>query len=123
MNPQDSAEPIDSGNPFPLEIEVFELQRLRDSGTDLLLIDCREPHEHELVRIEGATLVPMRETAARLDELEPHRERRIVVHCHHGGRSLRVTEFLREKGFAGAQNLIGGIHEWALRIDPSLPTY
>jgi rhodanese-related sulfurtransferase len=45
------------------------------------------------------------------------------VHCHHGGRSLRVTQFLRQRGFAQAQNMAGGIDAWSLRIDPTVPRY
>ena len=108
---------------FPLEIDVETLQRVRESGESFLLIDCREPDEHALVRIEGSKLIPMRETPGRLAEIEPHRGERIVVHCHHGGRSLRVTQFLRQQGFETAQNLAGGIDAWAEQIDPSLPRY
>lgn len=108
---------------FPLEIDVETLQRVRESGESFLLIDCREPDEHALVRIEGAKLIPMRETPGRLAEIEPHRGQRIVVHCHHGGRSLRVTQFLRQQGFETAQNLAGGIDAWAEQMDPSLPRY
>ena len=41
----------------------------------------------------------MSELAARVEELAPHRDRLVVVHCHHGGRSLRVARWLREQGF------------------------
>jgi len=111
------------GEPYPIEIDVQELARLRSGNEAFLLVDCREPHEHQLVRIEGSHLIPMRETPSRLDELAAHRDGRIVVHCHHGGRSMRVVQFLREQGFAGAQNLAGGIHAWATEVDRTLPTY
>jgi rhodanese-related sulfurtransferase len=45
------------------------------------------------------------------------------VHCHHGGRSLRVVRWLREQGFSRAQSMAGGIDQWAVDIDPSLPRY
>jgi rhodanese-related sulfurtransferase len=46
-----------------------------------------------------------------------------VVHCHHGGRSLRVAHWLREQGFANAQSMAGGIDRWSQEIDPSVPRY
>ncbi|MBI4042317.1 MAG: molybdenum cofactor biosynthesis protein MoeB, partial [Deltaproteobacteria bacterium] len=49
--------------------------------------------------------------------------REIVCHCHHGGRSARAVAFLKERGFKRAKNLTGGIHEWAEKIDSSLPKY
>lgn len=107
----------------PLELDVFALKALRDAGEDFLLVDCREPDEHDLVRIAGAKLLPMNETPQRLAELAPYRDKRIVVHCHHGGRSQRVTQYLRGQGFLQAQNLRGGIDAWAEQIDTSLRRY
>jgi rhodanese-related sulfurtransferase len=65
----------------------------------------------------------MRTLPERLADLEPHRGSRIVVHCHHGVRSLRVARFLRERGFAQAQSMAGGIEAWSLEIDPATPRY
>ncbi len=108
---------------LPLEIDVQAVRTLRESDTPFLLLDCREPDEHAIASIPGAVLVPMAEIPERLDQLASHRTRRIIVHCHHGGRSLRVTRWLRAQGFAGAQNMAGGIDAWALEIDPSTPRY
>ena len=105
------------------EIDVRAVAALRAAAEPFLLLDCREPDEHALTRIEGAVLIPMRTIPERLAELEPRRGDRIVVHCHHGVRSLRVARFLRERGFAAAQSMAGGIEAWALEIDPSLPRY
>lgn len=114
---------VDPGASPPLEIDCRELKRRLDAAEELVLIDCREADEHALARIAGARLLPMSEWLARVDELEPLRGRPIVVHCHHGGRSLRVTHWLRANGFPLAQNLAGGIDQWAVEIDPALPRY
>jgi len=108
---------------WPLEIDVHAVRSLLDENQDFLLLDCREPTEHSLVNIQAATLIPMGEVAQRVDELVEFRDKRIVVHCHHGGRSLMVTQWLREQGFTQAQNMTGGIDSWSLEIDRSLPRY
>jgi rhodanese-related sulfurtransferase len=108
---------------LPLEIDVRSVRGLREQGTDFVLLDVREQDEYDLVRIAGAQLLPMSQIQARLDELTPLRERRIVVHCHHGGRSEQVTHWLRRQGFSRVQNMAGGIDAWAVEIDPSLPRY
>jgi rhodanese-related sulfurtransferase len=108
---------------LPLEISVTEVDALRTGKVPFFLLDCREPHEHNLVHIQGATLIPMGEIPGRLAELEDHKNGRIVVHCHHGGRSMRVTQWLRNQGYSSAQNMAGGIDAWALEVDPSLPRY
>lgn len=91
-----------------------------------LLLDCREPDEWALCRIEGAVLVPMGQVEQRLDELEDDalgRGRRVIVYCHHGRRSLRVVGALRAHGFAGAVSMAGGIDAWSLGVDASVPRY
>ncbi|TWT33383.1 rhodanese-like domain-containing protein [Blastopirellula retiformator] len=107
----------------PIEISVHEVKNLLDSGDKFLLLDCRQENEYDFAKIEGAVLIPMNELPERIAELEPYRETPLVVHCHLGGRSLRVTHWLRQNGFAQAQNMTGGITQWSQEIDDSVPTY
>ncbi len=107
----------------PLEVDARTVKSLLDEGADLLLIDCREPAERAICSIEPSLFLPMREIPERLSELEPHRNRHIVVHCHGGIRSLQVTQWLRRQGFNNVQNLSGGIDAWSLQIDNSVPRY
>jgi rhodanese-related sulfurtransferase len=106
-----------------LEVAPVEVKRMLDDKADFLLLDCREADEHSTVHIAQAMLLPMSELAGRVSEIEAHRNGRIVVHCHRGGRSLRVANWLRQQGFAGAQSMSGGIDQWAVEIDPTLPRY
>jgi rhodanese-related sulfurtransferase len=108
---------------LPLETDCRTVKSRLDGGEDFLLLDCREADEHALVSIRGAILLPMSQLVDRVGELEPHRQRAIVVHCHHGGRSLRVAAWLRQQGFPLAQSMCGGIDRWAEEIDRSLPRY
>ena len=108
---------------LPLHVDVRTVKDLLDDGEDFLLLDCREADEYALVHIAQARHVPMGEIANRVGEIEPQRQKRIVVHCHHGGRSLKVTQWLRQQGFVRAQNMSGGIDAWSLLVDTSLPRY
>lgn len=107
----------------PIEVESLSVKNKLDSGEKMLLLDCRERSEYEKVRIPESVLIPMSELPERLGELEMYRELPVIVHCHHGGRSLRVAEWLRGQGYPQAQSMAGGIDDWAVRIDPSLPRY
>jgi rhodanese-related sulfurtransferase len=109
--------------PLPIEVDCHSVKSLLESGADFLLLDCRETDEHAVARIDGARLLPMTELQVRLNELAGDCTRRVVVHCHHGGRSLRVAAFLRQQGFTHAQSMAGGIDEWSQTIDPSVPRY
>lgn len=108
----------------PIEIEPLDVRGLPTPGDgDWLLLDCRTAEEHATARITGALLIPMQELAARVAEIEAWREKAVVVHCHHGVRSLRVAHWLRERGFSRARSMRGGIEAWSLEIDPSVPRY
>jgi rhodanese-related sulfurtransferase len=107
----------------PLEIDVLSVKQMLDRQEKFILLDCREADEVATARIAGSVHIPLREIPARLAELEPGKDGRIVVHCHHGGRSQRVTHFLRQQGFSQAQNMSGGIDAWSEQVDSSVPRY
>jgi rhodanese-related sulfurtransferase len=107
---------------LPIEIDVYDVKRLLDEQA-IVLIDCREPDEWETAKIDGAVLMPMRSWQEESQRLSEFADKPIVVHCHHGGRSLRVTNWLRENGFPDAQNMTGGIDAWSSKIDPGVPQY
>ena len=88
-----------------------------------LLIDCRERIEYDTVHIKGAILLPMSLIAERIGELAGREEDHLVVYCHHGVRSQQVANWLRGQGFPHTQSMNGGIDQWAVEIDPSLPRY
>jgi adenylyltransferase/sulfurtransferase len=103
------------------EIDAKTLAARLAQGDDLVLVDVREPHEFQIARIEGAKLIPLNSLPARLSELDSSRE--IVLHCHHGQRSMRALEYLYSSGFRKLKNLHGGIDEWSRQVDPAVPRY
>lgn len=108
---------------MPIEISCREVQAKQAAGAEFLFLDCREPDEAAVAKIEGATLIPMSQLAERVGELEPHRNGEIIIHCHHGGRSLRVAMWLRQQGMMRAASMSGGIDQWATEIDPTIARY
>jgi rhodanese-related sulfurtransferase len=86
-----------------------------------VLLDVREPWEFATCHIEGAMPMPMNAVPARYPELD--RDAEIVCICHHGARSAQVASFLERNGFTRAINLTGGVHAWALQVDPAMPVY
>ena len=103
------------------EITVQELEIWRRNGLDFQLIDVREAYEYEIVEI-GGELMPMSMLSEYMDLIDTHRK--VVIHCHHGGRSASVIRALESRhGFKNLYNLRGGIHAWATEIDKGLPVY
>ncbi len=78
---------------------------------DAMMLDVREQIEWDQLRIDGATLIPLRELPRRLDELERNRE--VICYCATGIRSAHATGILRDAGFVTVSNLVGGIKRWA----------
>ena len=95
----------------PDEITAQELDEWRKAKRSHFLLDVREPYEHAAARIDDeATLIPMRQVPGSMDQLP--KDKTIVVYCHSGVRSARITSLLRSEGF-DARNLVGGILAWA----------
>ena len=105
----------------PIEITVEEASRLLAGPTPPVLLDVRESDEYAVCRIEGSRLIPMYTVPTRLAEIPT--DAWVLVQCHHGGRSMKVTQFLRSKGFTRVSNLKGGIDAWSLKVDPKVPRY
>lgn len=108
---------------IPLEITPIEVKARLDRGLVVRLIDVREPAEHDICRIEGARLIPMRSIPDHLNELDDEEETDTIVFCHHGVRSLSVVDWLRAQGVANCQSMAGGIDLWSLLVDPTVPRY
>ena len=86
------------------------------------LIDVREPWEYQTASIEGSVLMPMGDIPSRAhQELDP--DDRLLILCHHGARSLSVTNWLRQQGFEASQSVAGGIEAWSTSVDPKVPRY
>ena len=103
------------------EITPLELTARLDRGDDIFILDVREPHEFDIARIPGSTLIPLGQVAQRVDELNSTAD--IIVHCKMGGRSAKAQGILKEMGFSRVTNLTGGITRWSDEVDPSVPKY
>ena len=109
--------------PADLEVSVEQLKDIQTSGRPLYLLDVREPHEFQICRIPGSTLIPLGQLPARVTELPTGAGApEIIVHCRSGVRSAKAVRQLQERGIA-SRNLKGGILAWIDRIDPTLPKY
>jgi rhodanese-related sulfurtransferase len=63
----------------------------------------------------------MEEVPSKLSEFE--QDKPMVIYCHTGVRSAAVAAYLLNQGFLDVKSMVGGIHAWALQVDPTLSTY
>lgn len=102
-------------------MSASQLKARLDAGDPIRVIDVREPFELRICSLDVAEPFPLRSLTGRLNELSPGEQ--IVVVCRNGYRSAEVVRFLRERGFARAYNLDGGLRAWSDDVDPSMPRY
>ncbi|CAB3787867.1 Hydroxyacylglutathione hydrolase [Paraburkholderia caffeinitolerans] len=93
---------------------VWEIEpmALLEHAADFQIVDVREAPEFidRLGHLQGATLVPLSQLMARLDELD--RERPVVAVCRSGVRSAQASVLLGKAGFGKVANLAGGMLRW-----------
>jgi rhodanese-related sulfurtransferase len=111
---------VSADGDYPIEVSVHDLKRALDERS-ATVVDVREAWEHDVAKIDGAKLIPLSEFAARAKELP--RDQPILIHCHHGGRSMQATQWLRRQGYDKVSNVAGGIDAWSREIDPNTPRY
>ncbi|ALE80566.1 adenylyltransferase/sulfurtransferase MoeZ [Pseudonocardia alni] len=104
-------------------ITVGELKQMIDAGKDFQLVDVREPHEYEIVRIPGSVLIPKDRILSGAALSEIAQDKPVVLHCKSGGRSAEALAALHKAGFRDAVHVGGGVLSWVKQIDPSQPTY
>ncbi|MCP2168812.1 adenylyltransferase/sulfurtransferase MoeZ [Goodfellowiella coeruleoviolacea] len=104
-------------------ITPLELKHKQDAGENFLLVDVREPHEYEIVRIPGSVLIPKDRILSGEALAELPQDKPLVLHCKSGARSAEALAALHRAGFRDAVHVGGGVLAWAREVDPSLPTY
>ena len=97
---------------FP-NITVADVQKKINAKNNILLLDVRTVTEFDgpLSHIAGAVLLPIQELEQRVDELNEHKEKKIIVICRSGNRSQIGTRILISHGF-NAVNMLGGMEAW-----------
>ncbi|HUF30391.1 MAG TPA: rhodanese-like domain-containing protein [Gemmatimonadaceae bacterium] len=94
------------------EITPEDAVSSRQNGEDAIYLDVREPGEWNLFRIPDAVHVPLADVGESLAEEIPH-DKRVVVYCARGNRSVFAADALQQMGYRNVVSLAGGIIGWA----------
>ncbi len=79
---------------------------------DAITLDVREDQEYAQGHVINAVHIPLGLLDKRLHELEPHKDKPIVVYCRTGQRSAQAGVQLRQQGFTRIYKLGGGMLAW-----------
>lgn len=90
-------------------INTSELKKILDEKEEILLLDVRTEEEFDILNIETSVNVPLMELLYNVDEIEPYKEKKVVVYCRSGHRSITACNLLYMEGFRNLYNLDKGI--------------
>lgn len=93
-------------------IDVHELKKRYDASPELCLIDVREDHEWQEMRIPRAIHIPKDTLVSVIEQQIPDHSCPIYLHCRGGVRSLYAADCLMELGYHDVYSIDGGIVEW-----------
>jgi rhodanese-related sulfurtransferase len=78
-----------------------------------IIIDVREPDEYKEGYIKGAVNIPLSQILTEIDHVDGCRDKKIVMQCKTGVRSMVACQNLKKDGFKhNMWNLDGGIYAW-----------
>ncbi|MCR9260012.1 MAG: rhodanese-like domain-containing protein [Pseudomonadaceae bacterium] len=77
-----------------------------------VVVDLRDKAEFEAGHIVDAINIPFAAIETRMDELNPHKDKPIVLACKMGQHSGSAGTQLRKAGFEQVSRLRGGIADW-----------
>jgi sulfur-carrier protein adenylyltransferase/sulfurtransferase len=94
------------------EVTVKEVREMQACGEEPVFLDCREPNEWNLGHLPGAVLLP-RGVMEQNIEARISRDKKVIIYCASGNRSLLAADTLRLMGYEDVASLAGGIKAWA----------
>ena len=103
---------VDEARRLIQEIGPSDLARMQQAGEDFTLIDVREPDEHAKGTIAGAVTMPRGILERDIDQVTSDKNRKIVLYCAGGLRSVLAAQSLKSMGFKDVISLSGGYRGW-----------
>jgi rhodanese-related sulfurtransferase len=103
----------DSAKSLPGEVSVDEGYKMYQNGA--FVLDVRTQQEWNEYHTPNATLVPLDQLQARINEVPKDKE--ILVICRSGNRSQQGRDILLAAGY-NATSMTGGLVEWSSKGYP-----
>lgn len=95
-----------------INIDNIRLNKMINSDEDFLLLDIREEEEFEERFIPKAVNIPLNKLLFSIDDIEEYKDKKVVVYCRSGHRSITACNLLSMEGFEKLYNLEKGIIEY-----------
>lgn len=86
---------------------------LEKNDGSLVVLDVRTPQEFTQARIKGAVCIDIYQPSFSDDISALDRNKRYLIYCRTGQRSMVALSLFSRLGFSEAYNMLGGILAWA----------
>jgi len=95
-----------------------EARHILQHDANVTLLDVRTLQEYNQDgHLVNAMLIPVQELEARINLLLPFKNKKIIIYCRSGNRSVTAAHILSEHGFH-VYNIDGGINNWKKEHQP-----
>ena len=94
------------------EIDTAEADELRSSGSNVVILDVREPDENAQGSIPGAVFIPRGQLESNIENKIPDKTAKVLIHCASGVRSAFAAKTLSELGYTDVASVAGGFNKW-----------
>ena len=89
-------------------IDAKQAMHLLENDDNVTLLDVRTIQEYKSGHLRDATLIPVQALSENLGMLKQDKDKKIIVYCRTGSRSVSASRILEENGFTPL-NVKGGI--------------
>ena len=93
------------------DVDAKEFAKLLDQK-DVVVLDVRTPQEYMEGHIQGANLIPVQVFQYLKLGGKGIRDKKVLVYCRSGNRSVTASKWLESWGVKNVYNLKRGILEW-----------
>lgn len=80
-------------------IDAKQAIHLLENDDNVTLLDVRTIQEYKAGHLRDATLIPVEVLSENLGKLEQDKNKKIIVYCRTGSRSVSASRILEENGF------------------------
>src|SRR5690606_13640928 len=77
-----------------------------------VVLDVREPDEHEQGAIPGAIHIPRGQLESNIENRVPQKDTPVVIYCAGGTRSAFAAKTMQELGYTDVVSMMGGFNRW-----------
>jgi molybdopterin/thiamine biosynthesis adenylyltransferase/rhodanese-related sulfurtransferase len=93
------------------EVDTATADDLR-SGEGVVLLDVREPDEHDQGTIPGSVFIPRGQLESNVENRITDKSSKLLVYCAAGNRSAFAARTLTELGYSDVVSVAGGFNRW-----------